>query len=264
MLLRAIPPAAFGPLGAAFVCLVIGLLLDAGQPGSPRTSAAHLLQAVGVALLAYDAALLIGAGRAAVHLALAELGIALAVLGVLIEMRVGYRSLKISIAVQALGDGLFLAGAAVAVAAADQRPSTAGWVFIGLAGLLSLYAAISNLVLQLGRLRNPQAGWRYRVLGIDDAGLRLKTPGAEARIAWGQIEAIKQLDAHLLLVLPSPLPPELKASGLPFEELRTGEEALVPETAPPPEKYGFILHEQELGRALPEAAALFRVRTAGA
>ena len=154
-----------------------------------------------------------------------------------------------------MGDALFCAGVVAALVGRTLQPSTLGWVFIAMAGLLSLYAAVSNVALQLSRLRDPQAGWRFRVLGETEAGLNLKTPGSQLQIGWRHVEAVKELDArHLLLVLPSPLPLELRAAGLPLEDLRESAEALVPELAPPPEKFGFVLHEQELGRPICEAA----------
>lgn len=259
VLLRAVPPSAYGLLGAAFLCLAIGLLLDSGIPEGPRTVAAHLLQAVGASLLVVSAALLGALGTAGIHLALVEVGIALVAFGVLAEMRVDYAKLKAAVLLQVVGDLCYLAGAATAFWFRKGTPSTSGWVFIALAGLLGVYAAGANLALQIGRLRNLQAGWRFRVLGMDEGSLRLKTPGSEARIPWRHVEAVKKLDArHLLLVLPAPLPGELQATGLPFEELRTNAEALVPETAPPPDRYGFVLHEQELGMPLSQAEATLR------
>lgn len=253
-LVRPVAPA--GPLFAAFLVLVVGLLLDRGVIEGLRSLVAHVLQATGVVLLLYEAVRLL---RGSPHLSLAEAGIAVAVLGTLLEMRSGFERLRMAVLVQSAGDVLFLAGCAVAAITATQRPSTIGWVFIALSGGLGLYAAITNLVLQISRLRNPQAGWRYRVLAVEPEGLRLKTPGAEAQIGWPHVEAVRRLDAkHLVLVLPSPLPPEVKAAGLPLEELREAPEAVIPELAPPPERYGFVLHEQELGRPLGEAESLLR------
>src|SRR5207302_5422121 len=101
------------------------------------------------------------------------LGIGVISLGVLIEQRVRYAGLKPAIAVHALGDLLFIAGAALSPTRFSQEHVRAvGWVFIAIAGLLSGYAVISNLLLQLGRLRDPQAGWRFRVLGLDADALR--------------------------------------------------------------------------------------------
>ena len=87
VLLRAVPPSGLGPLGAAFIVLTVGLLLDPGLPGSRRTTGAHLLQATGAALVLYSALRLLADGSAGLHLALAELGIGCASLGVLAEMR---------------------------------------------------------------------------------------------------------------------------------------------------------------------------------
>ncbi|MFZ5472075.1 MAG: hypothetical protein ACOZIN_21810 [Myxococcota bacterium] len=260
LLLRAPPGGSLATLGAAFIVLVGGLLLDAGEPGSPRTAAAHLLQATAVVMLLFTAVRhLVIDGTSSLHLVLAEGGIAVASLGVLLEMRLSYAALRKGVAVQAAGDGLYLAAVGVSLVGRTETPSTIGWVFIAIAGLLGLYAAVTNLLLQFGRLKNPQAGWRFRVLELNETALRLKTPGGESRIELRHIESVKRLDErHLLLVLPSPLPPELKTSGLPFEELREGAEPVISETAPPPARYGFILHEQELGRALTDAEAVLQ------
>ena len=256
ILLRSAPSSAYGALGTAFLVLVVGLLLDPGQPGA-RQGAAHILQGTGVAVLLLDGALRLQGGFGAVHLALAEVGIAVAVAGVVLELRLPYRSLKGAVLVQALGDLLFLAGLGVAALLRSKTPSTIGWVFIAIAGGLSLYAAVSNLVLQLGRLRNAQVGWRFRVLGVDSDGLQVKTPGGSAKIPWRWVQGVQRLDGrHLLLVLPSPLPNELKVAGLPVEELRTSEAPVAPDATP--ERYGFILHEQELGQPLTQAEALMR------
>jgi hypothetical protein len=132
-----------------------------------------------------------------------------------------------------------------------------GWVFVGIAGAVSLYAAVSNAVLQVARLRNPQAGWRFRVLEVGDQDLLLKTPGGTARLRWSHVRALKSLDARrVLLVLPSPLPEELAGAGLPLEELRQAAEAPPPGAAPPPDAFGLVLHEQELGRPAAEAERL--------
>ncbi len=245
-----------GVLATGFLLALIGLLLDQNdRRDSFRSIAAHGLQATAAAMLFYDAAWLVSAG--AVHLALGELAIVLVLVGLLIEMRMPYRWLKTAIATQALGDVLFLAGAGVAVVGRSGRQSVVGWVFIGIAGALGLYAAISNLALQVARLRNRQAGWRFRVLSVDDAGIQVKTPQGQAQIPWRVVEAVQRLDdRQVLLVLPSPLPPELKGAGLPLEELRIDAEPLVGEHVPPPDRYGLVLHEQELGQPVDDAQSL--------
>jgi hypothetical protein len=192
-------------------------------------------------------------GEAPPHLILAASGIAFAVLGVWLEIRIGFRALRAAVAIQAVGDLFYLSALAVAFWGRNQSPSTVGWTFIALAGLLSLYAAVYNLALQLRRLRHPQAGWRYRLMGSDGRGLRLKTPDGEALIAWSHLEAIRQLDPrHLILILPAPLPPEIAARSLPLEQLQR-EVGGLPDR--PPDRYGLILHEQELGAPLSIAEA---------
>ncbi|MGQ0508508.1 MAG: hypothetical protein ACT4TC_24685 [Myxococcaceae bacterium] len=261
---RFLPLPVYGALATGFLLTLVGLVLDDGKTG-PRAQLAHLLQGAGVAFLILDAALLFPLGEPLLHLALAELGIGLAVLGVLVEMRAGYSRLRLAAGAQVLGDALYVAALIYGVLLRTGQPSTVGWVFIAIAGLLGLYAALSNLILQVARVRNPQAGWRFRVTGVDDVGMKVKTPSGEAQIAWRHVEAVQQLDArHLILVLPSPLPPEMSVAGLPMEELRTSTEGLVPETAPPPERYGFVLHEQELGRSLKDAEQLLQTHAAAA
>ena len=69
--------------------------------------------------------------------------------------------------------------------------------------------------------------------------------------------AVQRIDGrHLILVLPSPLPPELASSGLPLDELRR--RTPLAQEGSPPDQYGLILHEQEIGFALPEAERAFR------
>jgi hypothetical protein len=250
------PMRAIAPLGGWFVLLLVGLLLDSGEPGT-RTSLGHLLQLGGVLALAVDVALLLPEGRTVFPIALGEVGISLAAVGVLVEMRAPYAALRGAVATQVVGDVAFVAAFALCVLQRTETPSTIGWVFIGIAGLISLYAAISNAVLQIARLRNPQAGWRFRVLQVGDQDLLLKTPDGTARLSWSHIRALKALDARrVLLVLPSPLPQELTQAGLPLEELRQSAEAPPPGETPPPEAFGLILHEQELGRPAAEAERL--------
>ncbi len=255
-----LPVPVYGALGTGFVLMLVGLLLDDGR-GSPRARLGQLLQGMGVSFLFADVAILLPIGRPALHLVLAEAGIALAGLGVLMELRGRYQRLRLAAATQALGDLLYVCAFAYGLLGLQGTPSAVGWVFIAIAGLLGLYAAISNAVLQVARLKNPQAGWRFRVLGVGEGGLAVKTPGGEATIPWRHFQAVQRLDGrHLILILPAPLPEEVKRANLPMEELRTTAEELVPETAPPPDRYGFVLHEQELGRPLADAQALLQSR----
>lgn len=256
-----VPAATYSLAAAGFLLGLLGLLLDPGQPGA-RAKAAHLLQASGIALLTADA---IGSARWSLPVAIAELGIALAILGVLFEMIVGFGALRLGIAIQALGDVLYVLAFALAVLRRTRMPSGGGWVFIALAGSLSVFAAVYNLRLQMQRLRNPNAGWRFGVASVDDAGIGIRTPRGETRIAWQHVKAVERLDGrHLILILPSPLPRELQGSDLPFEELRQGAAEVIPAESALPDRYGFILHEQELGRPLPDAEGELRKRLAAA
>jgi len=201
------------------------------------------------------------AGNSATHFALAQLGIGLTVAGLVLELELPYPRLKTAIVVQAFGDLLYLGAFASAISGRTQRPSAAGWVFIILIGALAIYAAFSNLVLQLKRLSNPQAGWRFRVVGQDERALRLVTPSGEIGIHWSEIEGVKRLNGRqLLLVLPSPLPEPLAGKGLPVEELRAEPSIVDPRI--PPERYGLILHEQEIGLPLTDAESRLRAHLA--
>ncbi len=252
-----VAPVAYALTGISFLVMMVGLLLDVDQPGA-RAAAGRLLQAAGV-LLAFGAAF---SARSWPMLALAEAGIALAVLGVLLEMVIGYGALRLAAAVHASGDAMYLLGFALALLERPRVPSSRGWVFIALAGGISLFAAFYNLQLQLRRVRNLQAGWRYRVLSATGRMLRLSTPSGEAQVAWSDVKAVEQLDGrHLILLLPAPLPPQLVNSGLPLDELKRAD--AISRDADPETQYGVILHEQEIGRALPQAEAEFR-RLAGA
>ncbi len=258
LLERLLPMPIYGALVTGFLLTLVGLLLDDGQ-ASTRAKLGQLLQGMGVAFLFTDALLLLPTGGKGFHLALAESGIAFAVLGVLVEMRGRYGVLRTAAGLQILGDLLYVAAFVFGLLGRRGEISAVGWTFIAIAGSLGLYAALSNLLLQLSRVRNPQAGWRYRVLRVSEQGLAVKTPQGEATIDWRHVQSVERIDGrHLILILPSPLPEEMKRTGLPVEELRLSEEELVPETAPPPERYGFILHEQELGRPLAEAQALLQ------
>jgi len=256
LLLHPPPLQAAAPIGGWFLLLLVGLLLDNGE-ARPRVQLGQALQLLGVVFLLVDVGLLARAGREVLPAVLAETGISLAAIGVLMEMRLPYRRLRLSVGVQALGDLVFLIAFGLAWPLRSVTPSTVGWVFIAIAGAVSGYAAISNGVLQLSRLRNPQAGWRFRVLGVESDALALKTPDGTARLPWSSVRALKRLDPrHLLLVLPSPLPGELSKAGLPLEELRESAEPPPPGTTVPPDAFGFILHEQEFGRPLDEAEKL--------
>lgn len=243
-------------MGLGILLSVVGLLLDDGQ--SPlRVAAGHLLSLQGAAMLALAAVRQLLAG-APWPLPAAGLGIGLALAGVLLEMRLPYATLRAAVAVQAVGDAVFAAGFAGGVLGRELAPSLVGWVGIGLAGAISLYAAGANLVLQLARLRDAGAGWRYRVLGVGEGGLSLRTPDGPVNVQWGHVQGMRPLGGrHLLLVLPSPLPEELARASLPVEELRESVEAQGPE-APAPERYALVLHEQELGAPVPEAEARLR------
>lgn len=253
MLLRDVLSFRFDFVLVALVCLLAGLLLDPGHPGQ-RATAGHVLQLVAIVLLGWT-----GFRVAGGHVALAVMGIALVSVGVLLEMRVGYEVLRGAVAFQVAGDVFFATAFAVAIALRDQRPSAPGWVFIAISGLLSLYAALANLVLQIGRLRNPKVGWRYRVLELGEQAMRVRTLEGEARIPWSQVESVRRLDGrHVLLVLPSPLPPELSKAGLPLEELRREADAGPPGEGPPPDRFALVLHEQELGFPLEQAEKLLQ------
>ncbi|HEX4803279.1 MAG TPA: hypothetical protein VFV14_07190 [Myxococcaceae bacterium] len=233
--------------------ILVGLLLDVDY-ASTRAAAARVLQAVGV-VLAFGAA--VAAAPSSPALALAEAGIALAVLGVLLEMVVGYGALRAAVASQGLGDALYIAGFTWAIAIRGRAPSLRGWVFIALVGAISVFAAAYNLQLQLRRLRNLQAGWRYRVLSASGPLLRLGTPSGEAQIPWSDVRAVERFDGrHLALFLPNPLPTQLVHSALPVDELKRREPAR--SESPEPVQFAVILHEQEIGRALPQAEQEFR------
>ena len=247
-----IPPAAYALTGISDLVMLIGLLLDVEHPGL-RAAGARLLQAAGVALALAAAAT---AARSP-PFALAQAGIALAVLGVLAEMLTAYGALRFAISAQAAGDAFYIIGFAIALVVRARPPSSQGWVFIALTGALSVFAAAYNLQLQVRRLCNLQAGWRFRVLSAAPI-LRLRTPSGEAQISWSDVRAVQRLDRRrLLLVLPAPLPPELAGSGLPFDELTRAYAPSDPAKSEP-EQYGFVLHEQEIGRALPRAEEEFR------
>jgi len=256
-----VPAATYSLAAAGFLLGLLGLLLDLGQPGA-RAKAAHMLQALGIALLTADA---IGSARWSLPVAIAELGIALAIMGVLFEMIVGFGALRVGVAIQALGDVLYVLAFALAVLRKARAPSAGGWVFIALAGSLSGFAAVYNLRLQVQRLGNPTAGWRFGVSSVDETGIRVRTPAGETRIAWQHVKGVERLDGrHLILILPSPLPRELQENNLPLEELRQESAEVIPDGSALPDRYGFILHEQELGRSLPDAESELRKRLAAA
>ena len=98
--------------------ILVGLLLDVDY-ASTRAAAGRVFQAVGV-VLAFAAA--IAAAPSSPALALAEAGIAFAVLGVLLEMVVGYGALRAAVASQALGDAVYVAGFTWAIAASFTGP----------------------------------------------------------------------------------------------------------------------------------------------
>ena len=233
--------------------ILVGLLLDVDY-SSIKAAAARVLQAVGV-VLGFAAA--VAAAPSSPALALAEAGIAFAVLGVLLEMVMGYGALRAAVASQGLGDAVYIAGFTWAIAIRGQAPSLRGWVFIALVGAISVFAAAYNLQLQLRRLRNLQAGWRYRVLSAGGPLLRLGTPSGEAQIPWSDVRAVERFDGrHLALFLPNPLPTQLADSALPVDELKRREPAS--RESLEPVQFAVILHEQEIGRALPQAEMEFR------
>ena len=243
-------------MGLGILLSVVGLLLDDGL-GPWRVAAGHLVSLYGAVMLALAAARQLFSG-VPWSLPAAALGIGLALLGVLLEMRLAYARLRVAVAVQALGDALFAAGFAGGVLGRELAPSLVGWVGIGLAGVISLYAAGANFLLQLARLRDAGAGWRYRVLGVGEGGLSLRTPGGPVVVQWAHIQGMRSLGARqLLLVLPSPLPEELARADLPVEELRESDRAQQPEVSAP-DRYALVLHEQELGGPVPEAEARLR------
>lgn len=245
-------------MGLGILASLVGLLLDDGLTPL-RMTLGHLLELYGGAVFIAAAARQLAAG-VPWSLPAAGLGIGLTLLGVLLEMRLPYARLRAAIAVQALGDAVFAAGFIGGVLGRQLAPSLVGWVGIGIAGAVSLYAAAVNLALQLSRLRDPRAGWRYRVLEIGADGLTLRTLGEPVMVRWGHVQGMRPLDArHLLLVLPSPLPEELAKAGLPVEELRESDAEPAPGAeAAPPAKYALVLHEQELGAPIPDAEARLR------
>jgi len=246
-------------MGSGVLGAVVGLLVDDGL--SPRrVTAGHLFELYAAAVLLFAAARQAVAG-VPWPLPVIELGVALALVGVLLEMRLPYARLRAAVAVQALGDALFVVAFAGGVLGRELHPSMVGWVGIGIAAAVSLYAAVVNLGLQLLRLRDVRAGWRYRVLEVGADGLTLKTLDGSVVVPWAHVQGMRALDArHLVLVLPSPLPEELRKAGLPVEELRESEveEAPGPAPAAPPARYALVLHEQELGSTIPEAEARLR------
>lgn len=245
-------------MGPGLLGALVGLLLDDGL--SPRrVMLGHLFELYGGAVLVLAAARQLLAGIAWA-LPSTELGIALALFGVLLEMRLPYARLRAAVAVHALGDALFVAGFVGGVLGRELKPSLVGWVGIGIAAAVSLYAALVNLGLQLFRLRDVRAGWRYRVLEVGADGLTLKTLKGSVMVPWGAVQGMHALDGrHLAVVLPSPLPKELEQAALPVEELRESDAEPAPgEAPPPPAKYALVLHEQELGSTIPDAEARLR------
>lgn len=245
-------------MGPGLLGALVGLLLDDGL--SPRrVLLGHLFELYGGAVLAFAALrqLMAGVGWA---LPLTELGIGLALFGVLLEMRLPYAWLRAAVAVHALGDALFVAGFLKGVLGRELHPSLVGWVGVGIAGAVSLYAAVVNLGLQVFRLKDVRTGWRYRVLEVGVDGLALKTLKGSVVVPWSAVQGMHALDTrHLAVVLPSPLPPDIEKAGLPVEELRDSDAEPAP-GAPQaaPVKYALVLHEQELGSTIPGAEARFR------
>jgi hypothetical protein len=252
-LLRPYPAASYSLLGAGLLLVGVSLLLDNGESGA-RSRVSHAIGLIGGATLLTAVAVSIRAGALPLHFLLAQLGVCLAVVGLVLELELAYRHLRTAISIQAVGDALYLGAFGPAIFDRAQVPSRAGWIFIGLIGSVAVYAAFSNLVLQLKRLKNPQAGWRFRVIGQDAQALRLGTPAGEVGIDWSDIEAVRRLDRRqLVLVLPSPLPDPLARKDLPLEALRADPGIVDPKVAP--ERYGLILHEQEIGLPLADAEA---------
>ncbi|HVE82719.1 MAG TPA: PH domain-containing protein [Myxococcales bacterium] len=251
------PEVGLSQMGTGVLVSVVGLLLDDGL--SPRRIAAgHLLELYGAVALAVAAGRQLSSG-VPWTLPAAELGISLALLGLLLEMRLPYARLRAAVAVHALGDALFVAGFVAGVLRRALAPSLVGWVGVGIAAAVSLYAAVVNLGLQLARLRDARAGWRYRVLEVGADGLTVRTLSGSVMVPWAQVQAVRSLDArHLVVVLPSPLPEALVKAELPVEELRESDEPPAGEQPPAPEKYALVLHEQELGSTIPEAEARLR------
>ncbi len=252
-LLRPYPAASYSLLGAGLLLVGVSLLLDNGEPGF-RSRMSHAIGLIGGAALLAAVVRSTRAGQLPLHFLLAQLGVCLAVVGLVLELELAYGRLRAAVSIQAVGDALYLGAFGSAISDRAQIPSRAGWIFIGLIGSVAVYAAFSNLVLQLKRLKNPQAGWRFRVIGQDAQALRLGTPAGEVGIDWSDVEAIRRLDRRqLVLVLPSPLPDLLARKALPLEELRADPGVADPSVAP--ERYGLVLHEQEIGLPLAEAEA---------
>ncbi len=252
-LLRPYPAESYALLGAGLLLVGVSLLLDNGETGV-RSRLSHAIGLIGGATLLAAVVLSARAGPLPLHFLLAQLGVCLAVVGLVLELELAYRHLRVAVSIQAVGDALYLGAFGFAILDRAQVPSRAGWVFIALIGSVAVYAAFSNLVLQLKRLKNPQAGWRFRVIGQDAQALRLGTPAGEVGIDWSDIEAIRRLDRRqLVLVLPSPLPDLLARKSLPLEELRADPGVVDPNVAP--ERYGLVLHEQEIGLPLADAEA---------